>query len=280
MARQKHFRVELGGPDLPSQMGLYGSGEINCYGSPAVGRQESCHAFQVMGVVVSGHFNFRSPVGAVEATPGALVLGNAMEEFDYSFSDNTGVRKSVVALDRRLVAEVANDCGINDAAFGVAGLRAGRASAPLYAAIRRLAAANAPQEELAVQLAANAIKLGRAPGRLPEIDAERRRMREIADFLDNSFAEPMTLSEMAAMANLSRFHFIRAFRAAMGETPHQYLIGARLRAAADRLLDSAEPITQIAFGVGFNDISHFNATFREAFGTSPTAWRKPCKGVK
>ena len=66
----------------------------------------------------------------------------------------------------------------------------------------------------------------------------------------------------------------RVFRAVVGDSPHQYLIGARLRAAADRLLDTCEPVTEIALGVGFNDLSHFHATFRRAFGVSPRAWRK------
>jgi AraC family transcriptional regulator len=46
-----------------------------------------------------------------------------------------------------------------------------------------------------------------------------------------------------------------------------------LRAAADRLLDTHEPITSIALNVGFNDLSHFNATFRHTFGMAPCAWR-------
>jgi AraC-like DNA-binding protein len=92
--------------------------------------------------------------------------------------------------------------------------------------------------------------------------------------LDVAYAEPCGLETLAAMGQVSRFHFIRLFRAVTGESPRQYLIGARLRAAADRLTDTAEPITRIAFDIGFNDISHFNATFRRAFGLSPTAWRR------
>jgi AraC-like DNA-binding protein len=96
----------------------------------------------------------------------------------------------------------------------------------------------------------------------------------VARHLDGAYDEPLTLGEMAAMAGLSRFHFVRSFRAVMGESPHQYLIAARLRAAANRLLDTREPVTLIALSVGFNDLSHFNATFRRAFGASPGAWRK------
>lgn len=276
MAGHEPFRIEVGGRALPAQGPLYGSGEVLCSGTPDAGRQRSCHACQVMAVVVSGRFNFRSPFGQVDAMPGAIIFGNALEEFEYRFVDTVDVHKSVVALDDGLVAEVAGDCGVDRAAFGIAGLLPGRASSPLYASIRRLAAARSSREELAVELAASAVNLGREPRRSPETATQTKKMREIAAYLDDSFSEPLTLAQLAAMANLRRFHFIRAFRAATGETPRQYLIGARLRAAADRLLEGAESITEIALGVGFNDISHFNATFRQAFGTSPRAWRKPC----
>jgi AraC-like DNA-binding protein len=79
---------------------------------------------------------------------------------------------------------------------------------------------------------------------------------------------------MAEAADLSRYHFIRVFRALTGEPPRQRLIGIRLRAAADRLIGTREPVTQIALSVGFNDLSHFNASFRQAFGMSPRAWRR------
>ncbi|MBW8815173.1 MAG: helix-turn-helix transcriptional regulator [Caulobacterales bacterium] len=270
------FRIEVRGPELRSHAGLYGAGETRCHSLPGAGRLESCYAFPSLGVVLSGRVNYRGSTGAAEAAAGTLLLGNAEEAFSYSYPGTEDVRRAVVALDARLLAEVANDCGRKEAAFAVATVAAGRASAPLYAAIRRLAAANGPQEELAVEVTARALSLGRELRRRTAPTAERRRMREVAAFLDTAFAEPMTLAEMATLAGLSRFHFIRAFRETLGETPHQYLIGARLRAAADRLLDSAEPITAIALGVGFNDISHFNATFRTAFGVSPSAWRRPC----
>jgi AraC-like DNA-binding protein len=97
---------------------------------------------------------------------------------------------------------------------------------------------------------------------------------EVARDLEQRYAEAMTLDDMAAMANLSRYHFIRVFSALTGETPRQRLIAIRLRAAADRLIGTRQPVTELALEVGFNDISHFNAAFRRAFGMSPRAWRR------
>jgi AraC-like DNA-binding protein len=266
------FRIEVAGPDLPSHAGLYGAGDARCRSAPYGGRLESQYACPSIGVVVAGQFDYRSPTGMAEARHGTLLFGNAGEAFTYRYVDTRDVRRSVVALDQGLLAEVANDCGCETPAFPVAGLVAGRATAPLYAAVRRLASTARPNEEAVVRLAAAALRPG---GRLRPISAgERNRVRDVAALIDVNYAEPLTLGEMAGLAALSRYHFIRTFRSLTGETPRQYLIGARLRAALDRLFDTRQTITEIAFGVGFNDVSHFNATFRAAFGASPRTFRQ------
>ena len=72
----------------------------------------------------------------------------------------------------------------------------------------------------------------------------------------------------------SRQGSLDAVLTALQNLPRGDSTSADLRAAADRLLDTREPITSIALSVGFNDLSHFNATFRRAFGAAPGAWRK------
>lgn len=266
------FRIEVAGPDLPSHAGLYGAGEARCRSAPQGPPLNSRYAFASRGVVVSGRFAYRSPIGAVEARPGTVLFGNALEDFSYAYEDEAGVRRAVLAFDGDLLAEVAEACGCAAAGFGAAGMAGGRRAVSIYGALRRLAATPRPQEEAVVRLAAAALRP--EPAR-PEITTgERRRVRELAAHVEADFAEPHSLAQMAALAGLSRYHFIRVFRAVTGETPQQFLIARRLRAAADRLMDTDEPVTTVAYGVGFNDLSHFNATFRRAFGAAPGAWRR------
>jgi AraC family transcriptional regulator len=99
-------------------------------------------------------------------------------------------------------------------------------------------------------------------------------VREVAHEIQRRYAEALPLDDLAASAGLSRYHFIRAFREVTGETPRQFQIGVRLKAAADQLLDTRVSITDVALNAGFNDLSYFNHTFREAFGVSPRAWRR------
>jgi AraC-like DNA-binding protein len=95
----------------------------------------------------------------------------------------------------------------------------------------------------------------------------------IVRHLESRYHEPCSLTALASLARLSPFYFLRVFRKVTGQSPAQYVMIARLRAAANDLLTTRAPVAEIALKTGFNDISHFNASFRSVFGRSPTLWR-------
>ena len=107
---------------------------------------------------------------------------------------------------------------------------------------------------------------------------DRRRAVEAALRIDERAHEPIDLEGAASDAGLSAFHFLRVFSSVLGVTPHQYLIRARLRRAARLLADEARPISDIAFDVGFGDLSNFVRTFRRAAGVSPRRFRQAARG--
>jgi len=119
----------------------------------------------------------------------------------------------------------------------------------------------------------------RAPPEYVAVSAmDRRRAVEAALWIDAHAHESIDLERAAASAGLGPFHFLRVFARALGVTPHQYLIGSRLRRAAEQLGDEARPVAEIAFDVGFGDLSNFVRTFRRAAGVSPSGYRKAAKG--
>jgi AraC family transcriptional regulator len=91
--------------------------------------------------------------------------------------------------------------------------------------------------------------------------------------IEASCREPLPLADLANSVGLSPYHFLRVFRARTGTTPHQYLIGARLRLAVKLLLDTQRSVTEIGYDVGFQDLSNFANTFRRVVGCSPRAYR-------
>jgi AraC family transcriptional regulator len=100
------------------------------------------------------------------------------------------------------------------------------------------------------------------------------RVHDAMERLELTCREPLALADLAHHAGFSPFHFLRVFRQVTGTTPHQYLIGARLRLAARMLLDSERSATEIAYDVGFNDLSNFMRTFRRLIGETPRSYRR------
>jgi AraC family transcriptional regulator len=107
---------------------------------------------------------------------------------------------------------------------------------------------------------------------------DRRRAVETALWMDARSHEPIDLDGAARESGLSPFHFLRVFSAALGVTPHQYLVRSRLRKAARLLADDTRSITDIALDVGFADLSNFVRTFHRAAGVSPRRFRESARG--
>lgn|SRR5262245_18848869 len=94
------------------------------------------------------------------------------------------------------------------------------------------------------------------------------------DFLRDYFAEPVELGDAAAEAELSPWHFLRAFRDAFGETPHDFLTRLRIDRAKDLLTVSGRSVTDVCFDVGFSSLGSFSTLFARKVGLSPSAFRR------
>jgi AraC family transcriptional regulator len=107
---------------------------------------------------------------------------------------------------------------------------------------------------------------------------DRRRAVEAALWIEEHAHEPIDLESTARQADLSAFHFLRSFTSVLGVTPHQYLLRSRLRHAAGMLAEDGASITDVAYDVGFGDLSNFVRTFHRAAGVSPGAFRQASQG--
>jgi AraC-like DNA-binding protein len=107
---------------------------------------------------------------------------------------------------------------------------------------------------------------------------DRRRAVETALWIDAHSHREIDLEQTAAQAGISPFHFLRLFSSVLGVTPHQYLVRSRLRHAARLLAGDGISITDIAYDVGFGDLSNFVRTFHRAAGISPLRFRQASRG--
>lgn len=100
-----------------------------------------------------------------------------------------------------------------------------------------------------------------------------RRLSRARDFARASFDQRVTLNEMAQVACLSPTHFLRTFKHAFHQTPHQYLTARRLAEAQRLLLETDRRVTDICLAVGFSSLSSFSWMFRRHVGQSPEEYR-------
>jgi transcriptional regulator GlxA family with amidase domain len=101
-----------------------------------------------------------------------------------------------------------------------------------------------------------------------------RKLCQVRDLMRDCLEQEMTLADLSVEADLSAWHFLRAFRQAFGETPHSYLTRLRLQRAKDLLTISARPVTEICFDVGFTSLGSFSTLFRRQVGLSPAEFRR------
>ena len=99
------------------------------------------------------------------------------------------------------------------------------------------------------------------------------RLRRALDYMQANLSENLSLAQLAAVAELSPSHFVRAFRLATGEPPHRYLIRLRMEQARHLLEHTRLPVIEIGLRCGFEQTTHFATAFRKTTGLSPRAYR-------
>ncbi|MCH8622717.1 AraC family transcriptional regulator [Undibacterium sp. TS12] len=109
------------------------------------------------------------------------------------------------------------------------------------------------------------------PGRY---QLERRVHASILDYMDANLTTPISLEELANLADMSLLHFLRSFSNATGMTPHAWLTERRLQHARQSLQYDKLPVAAIAIDSGFSHQSHLGATLKQKLGMSPQQYRK------
>lgn len=112
-----------------------------------------------------------------------------------------------------------------------------------------------------------------APPPLRGLGRERHTLRQVLRHIDEHLSENVSLAQLASVAGLSPFHFLRVFRSEVGISPHGYVTQMRIRSAR-ALLRKGWPIAAAAQEAGFADQSHFTRSFKRLTGVTPGQYRK------
>jgi AraC family transcriptional regulator len=256
--------------------------DVVCTAGPGERPFEERHDWVCIAAVTHGTFQYRSSDGTATLAPGAFLLGNAGGCFQCGHEHGVG--------DRCLSFHFAPDY-FEDLVAAVRGARLTFAVprlAPSASLLPLIAAAESARDD-GTELEALALRFaGVVAARLAPTAAgaatpsrrDERRVSEAVRRLEVAPQEPMTLAALARDVAMSPYHFLRTFRSVVGITPHQFLLGQRLRRAAVRLRQSDEPVSTIVYDSGFNDLATFNRRFRRIMGTTPSAYRRRVARVK
>lgn len=256
--------------------------DVLCTCGPGDPSFEERHRAFCIALVVAGAFEYRSETAAALMTPGAAMLGNAGECFECGHRHRAGDRCIAFRYQPEYFERVFADAGVarrRRASFSAARIEPSRALAPYVAAASTgvTTAANMAWDEVALTLAARVVRIvdgTNARNDKPLPPGALARVVETLRWIDETPEAEMGLDRLAQQARLSPYHFLRTFERATGVTPHQYVLRARLRAAAQRLADAPDKIVEVALDCGFVDLSNFNRAFRAEFGMAPRGYRK------
>lgn len=109
---------------------------------------------------------------------------------------------------------------------------------------------------------------------VPMHDEASARARAITDYMERHYDQPITVAQIADRFNYSREYFSRAFKRDIGVTPDRYLTEIRLQSAMDDLLNSDDPIADVAQRNGFPSAKTFSRSFAARFSMTPAAYRR------
>ena len=247
--------------------------EYRCTCGPADRPFPEAHLQHSISYVRTGSFGYRWGGRSFELVAGSVLVGHPGDEYICTHDHHHGGDECLsFQYTREVIDEVAPK-----ARWRVGALPP---TAPLmvlggWAQAVANADSDVGLDELGLMFGARLAQVttGKAATARKPHACDRRKVVETALWIDANAGNDIDLTTAAKIAGLSSYHFLRVFAAIIGVTPHQYLVRARLRNAARLLVESEQPITDVAFDVGFNDISNFVRTFGRAAGASPRAFR-------
>ena len=111
------------------------------------------------------------------------------------------------------------------------------------------------------------------PRRAKHVAAQWDLVQAAKDFIARNLGRRLTTDDIAQYLDCSVFHLCRLFKQLTGQTIHQFILQFRLRAAAERVLETQDSLTDIALDFSFANHSHFTNTFRQRFGCAPSKLR-------
>jgi AraC-like DNA-binding protein len=242
-----------------------------CNAGPGDRPFAEAHRRHALALVQRGSFGYCCQGRRFELAAGSVMVGHPGDEYVCSHEHHaTGDD----CLSFQFDAALADEAGAGSSLWHSGALAPDASLAVLGGLASAIAKgrSDVAWDELGLMLAERLRERidGEAPKAPSLSPAARRRVVQAALWLDEHAHEAVELADVAKAVASSPFHLLRQFSRVFGVTPHQYLIRCRLRRAAVLLADDEASVTDVAYAVGFGDLSNFVRTFGRAAGVSPS----------
>jgi AraC-like DNA-binding protein len=237
-----------------------------------------------IAIVQSGVFGIRTGKRTRVLSTGFLLVGNPGQSYEASHDHGVGDRCLVFDFGARTVEDLADTLRKKTGPYPFADNVL--PPHPRFDAFRALAEERLVPgadvmglEEIGLSLATYVLAqngAGSPRSRVELPDSQRAREQVVAaiDHIEHAGSHDLGLADLAETVGLSPFHFLRLFKRETGVTPHRFLMQTRIRRAIALLRGTSRSVTEIAFDVGFGDLSNFINAFRREVGVSPRRYRQ------
>jgi AraC family transcriptional regulator len=127
---------------------------------------------------------------------------------------------------------------------------------------------------MAVHLARSHSSRSRPVRLLPTKPLAGWKMRRVIEYIEDNLEGDLSLQAMAAEVDISPLYLARAFKSAVGQSPHQYVLARRIERAKELLRNTDLPVVDVALSSGFSSQSHLSHWFIRQVGVSPAVYRR------
>lgn len=229
-------------------------------------RPEHAHSGFELSYVEHGQLEFRTEFGPHQARPGeCVVLAPGVAN-----RPRLSGRLTQLHLAASEVMEAEQVLGVRYAKPQLSSLPPTHPTTRLLALIASCAQ-QLPPGDAQLEALARACTLSLLPrGTKTASEPRDASIRTALDFIHDKLREPLSVDAMASAAGLSRYVFLRKFRAQAGTSPYRYLLERRLDCARELLRSGEHSVLSVALELEFKDPGRFSRAFRQRFGVAPS----------
>ncbi|WP_320008158.1 AraC family transcriptional regulator [Maridesulfovibrio sp.] len=227
------------------------------------------HEEYAIGVTLGGIQKYWLEGEMLNSAPGGVMLFQPEQLHDGCSGGKAGLEYVMSYIPRQLVEEIS---GKNDVLKFPAPITYDRKLAEnIVRLIRSIEAGNG--ELLISELIMNIINSSAETDDKLRTPKNHRAVNRAIEMMHDNFEVPLKLDEICAEIAMSKFHFIRQFKAIKGLSPYQFFLGRRIE-QAKKYLDDGKELYAVMLECGFYDLSHFNRQFKSVYGLTAHAYTK------